>query len=146
MMHRRSASVLSTVVAVALTTAALTGCGGGGGNSPAGNVLAPAFQPQIINSIDDFQFQATGVTSVTQTLNYNWRNTGVQANVNQSCSLTGGTATLVLTDSTGAQVYSRSLVDNGTFPTNPGSASAWSMQVILTNVSGTLNFRSQKKT
>ena len=145
-MPRRSAFLPSTLVAAALAMTALAGCGGGGGNSPAGNVLAPQFQPQIVNSIDDFQFQATGVTGVTQTLNYSWRNTGVQANVNQSCSLTGGTATLVLSDSAGVQVYTRSLTDNGTFPTDPGSPSAWSMQVNLTNVTGTLNFRSQKKT
>ena len=124
---------------------ALAGCGGsnsGGG----GNVLAPQFQPQVVNSTDDFQFQVTGVTGATQTLDYSWRNTGVQANVNQSCAITGGTATLVLRDSTGAQVYSRNLADNGTFVSTAGAASAWSMQVILTNVSGTVNFRAQKKT
>ncbi len=143
-MSPRKASILSTLALTLVATAALTGCGGG--DSTGGNVLAPQFQPEIVNSIDDFQFQTTGVTGVTQTLNYSWRNTGQQANVNQSCSLTGGTATLVLNDSTGAQVYSRSLNDNGTFQTVVGSPSAWSMQIILTNVTGTLNFRCQKKT
>ena len=143
-MSRRIASTLSTLARIAVAATALGGCGGGG--STGGNVLAPQFQPQVVNTVDDFQFQATGVTGVTQTLNYSWRNTGQQANVNQSCSLTGGTATLVLNDSTGVQVYSRNLNDNGTFQTAVGSPSAWSMQIILTNVTGTLNFRSQKKT
>ena len=125
-------------------TIGLVGCGGN--NTGGGNVLAPKFQPQVVNQIDDFQFQATGVTGVTQTLNYSWRNTGVQANVNQACSITGGSATLVLRDSTGAQVYSRNLADNGTFVSSAGEASAWSMQIVLSNLSGTLNFRAQKKT
>ena len=136
-------SVAGVVLAVA-GAIVLAGCGSGGGGR--GNVLAPMFQPQIVNSIDDFQFQATGVTGVTQTLNYNWRNTGVQANVNQACAITGGTATLVMRDSTGAQVYSRSLTDNGTFLSLAGAPSAWSMQIVLTNLTGTLNFRAQKKT
>lgn len=121
----------------------LCGCGDG---SNGGNVLAPQFQPQVVNAVDDFQFQTTGVTNVTQTLTYSWRNTGTQANVNQACSISGGTATLVLSDSTGAQVYSRSLTDNGTFQTSVGLPSACTLRVTMTNVSGTLNFRAQKKT
>ncbi len=141
---KRSVTLHLCGVAVAILAAAiLTGCSGNGGG---GGVLAPQFQPQVVNSTDDFQFQATGVLGVTQTLHYQWRNTGTQANVNQACSITGGTATLVLRDSTGAQVYSHSLTDNGTFVSLAGAPSAWSMQVILTNVSGTLNFRAQKKT
>ena len=142
-MSSNSRIALSTIAFMVATTA-LAGCGGG--NSGSNNVLAPQFQPQVVNNIDDFQFQTTGVVNVTQTLNYQWRNTGTQANVNQACSITSGTATLVLRDSTGVQVYSRSLGDNGTYQTTVGEASAWSMQIVLTNITGTLNFRAQKKT
>lgn len=142
-MFRRTSCFKATLVLC--TALSLTGCGGSSGGR-AGNVLAPQFQPQIVNAIDDFQFQATGVTGVTQTLDYTWRNTSVQANVNQSCSISAGTATLILRDSTGTQIYSQSLIDNGTFVSTAGAPSAWSMQVILTNVSGTVNFRAQKKT
>ena len=100
-MTPRTVSTLSTFSLLAIVATALPGCGGSNG-TPGNNALAPQFQPQVVNNTDDFQFQATGMTGVTQTLDYAWRNTGVQANVNQSCSLTGGTATLVLTDSTGA--------------------------------------------
>ena len=65
------------------------------------NVINPAFQPEVTNNIDNFQFQATNMTNVTQVLTYSWRNTGTQANVDQSCSITAGTATLTLSDSTG---------------------------------------------
>ena len=133
-----------SLILVVTIAVAVAGCSDDDDNG--GGLLAPELQPQVVNNIDDFQFQTTGVTNVTQTLTYQWRNTGTQANVNQACSISGGSATLVLRDSTGAQVYSRSLADNGTFQTAVGLPSAWSMQVIVTNVSGTLNFRVQKKT
>ena len=140
MESRSSATLAITLVLAGAIT--VGGCAGGSSS----NVLAPKFQPQVVNSIDDFQFQVTGVRGATQTLNYSWRNTGTQANVNQACSISGGSATLVLRDSTGAQIYSRSLVDNGTFVSLAGAPSAWSMLVVLSNVSGTINFRAQKKT
>ncbi len=142
-MESRNSAPLAIVTLLLAGAITVGGCGGGSSSS---NVLAPKFQPEVVNSIDDFQFQVTGVTGATQTLNYSWRNTGTQANVNQACSISGGSATLVLRDSTGAQIYSRSLADNGTFVSLAGAPSAWSMQVVLSNVSGTINFRAQKKT
>ncbi len=114
------------------------GCGGG-------NVLNPQFQPQISNQTDNFQFQATGVTNVSQTLQYTWQNTGTQANVNQACSITGGMATLAIRDAAGTMVYSGDLSANGTFQTLAGTAGAWRIEVVLSSLSGTLNFRVQKR-
>jgi len=84
------------------------------------------------------------VTNVTQTLQYTWQNTGTQANVNQATVLTAGTATLTIRDAAGTQVYTRNLTDNGTFQTTSGATGGWSIQVVLTSVSGTLNFRVQR--
>jgi purine nucleoside permease len=126
-------------LAAAMTLAA--GC-----SDKKNNVLDPAFQPEVANNIDNFQFQATGVTSVTQVLDYPWRNTGTQANVDQSCSITAGSATIALRDSTGALVYSRNLADGGSFSSAAGLAGTWSIRVTLSQVRGTLNFRVQKKT
>src|SRR5512135_1735300 len=92
----------------------LVNCGGG-------NALSPQFQPQVANVTDNFQFQATGVTNVTQTLNYTWQNTGTAASVNQATTVTGGGATLTIFDSSGTQVYTRSLASNGTFATASGA-------------------------
>lgn len=117
----------------------LTGCGGGNNNT-----LGPQFQPEVMNNVDNFQFQATGLTGVTQTLTYSWRNTGTQASVDQSCSITAGTATVSLRDSTGAQLYSRSLTEGGSFPSSAGLAGTWTIGVTLNRVKGTLNFRAQK--
>lgn len=103
-----------TTLMLCLLLALAAGCGGE-------SALNPAFQPQISNLTDNFQFQATGVTNVTQTLQYSWQNTGTTANVNQATVLTAGSATLTIRDAAGTQVYTRNLADNGTFATNAGT-------------------------
>ena len=55
-----------------------------------------AFQPEIANNPDNFQFQATGVTNVSTTVIYFWSNSGTKAKVNQSSAITGGAADVVL--------------------------------------------------
>ena len=137
MTHLRPAIALSAATVAVL----LVGCGGS-----KNNVLAPQFQPEVVNAIDNFQFQVTGVTGVTQVIVYSWRNTGVQANVDQSCSITSGSATISVRDSTGALLHARNLADNGSFATTPGLAGTWTVRIDLSGVRGNLNFRLQKKT
>ncbi|MGE5178730.1 MAG: hypothetical protein ACM3PF_06530 [Bacteroidota bacterium] len=134
----RATSWTGIVASAIVVVTTLAGCGGGT------KTLGPQFQPEVANSTDTFQFQATGLTGVTQTLTYTWRNTGTQSSVDQSCAITGGTATVTLSDSTGTQVYSRSLAQSGSFPSTAGLAGAWSIRVTLSQVQGTLNFRAQK--
>jgi hypothetical protein len=71
-------------------------------------------------------------------------NSGTAATVNQSSSVSGGDATLILKDNTGTTVYTKSLKQNGTFTTTAGVAGNWTIQLLANNVSGTLNFRVQK--
>jgi hypothetical protein len=122
---------------MALTVFVVGGCGGGG--------LSPRFQPEISNQTDNLQFQATGMTNVSQNLSYNWENTGTVANVNQACSITAGSATLTIRDAQNTLVYTRNLQDNGTFVTNAGATGTWKIQVALSRVDGTVNFRVQKR-
>ena len=126
-----------TGVAVLMAIAVLAACGNSTGP------LAP-FQPQISNVADNFQFQATGVTDVTWTFTYNWSNSGDSATVNQATTVTGGSAVLTIYDKNGAQLYSQSLSANGTFGMTKGVAGSWSIKVVFTNYSGTVNFRVQK--
>ena len=98
---------------------------------------------EVSNQTDTFQFQANA-TDVTETLTYNWSNTGTSANVNQSGSLTGGTATLTIMDDAGTQVYTRSLSETGTFQTDTGVTGTWTIRVLLSGASGALNFRVEK--
>lgn len=123
----------------AALAAAVMGCGG------SNSALNPAFQPQVNNATDNFQFQATGVQRVTQTLNYTWQNTGIAATVNQATTVTAGQAILTIKDANGTQVYMADLVNNGTFTTATGITGNWTITLTLTNYSGTLNFRVQKK-
>ncbi len=120
-------------------TFALVGCGGGGNSA-----LNPQFQPQIANSQDNFQFQTTGIKNITQTLTYTWQNSGTGASINQACSVAPGTAFLHLKDASGKAVYSADLAANGTFTSVAGTTGAWTVEVVLTNVTGTINFRVQK--
>ncbi|HEU5261405.1 MAG TPA: hypothetical protein VFU41_08300 [Gemmatimonadales bacterium] len=105
--------------------------------------LAP-FQPEVANVPDNFQFQATALTNVTATKQYIWQNSGTTANVNQSSAVSGGAATLTIRDANGTQVYAQDVSANGTFVTSAGVSGAWTIQVVLTNVDGTVNFRAQK--
>lgn len=105
--------------------------------------LAP-FQPQINNIADNFEFQATNVTGVTWTYTYAWSNSGTTASVNQATTITAGTATVILYDKNGTQMYSQSLSANGTFAAGTGVAGNWTVKVVFSNYSGTVNFRVQK--
>jgi hypothetical protein len=108
------------------------------------NPIGPANQPEVANLQDNFQFQASNLTGTTQTLTYTWANSGTSANVNQSGTVSSGTATLIIRTPSGQQVYSRDLSVTGTFTTATGSAGNWQIEVRLDNVTGTLNFRVQK--
>jgi hypothetical protein len=107
------------------------------------DALAP-FQPEITNATDSFQLQATGVSNVTATLTYAWRNTGTVANVNHSTTTAAGSARVVIRASNGSQVYDKALVPSLNEQTNTGVSGDWRIQLVLANYSGTLNFRVQK--
>lgn len=105
--------------------------------------LAP-FQPEVTNATDNFQLQATGVTSVSATRTYSWSNTGTRATVNHSTTTSGGTARLVIRDAGGTSVYDGPLVASLNEPTTVGVAGTWTIELRLTGYSGTLNFRVQR--
>jgi hypothetical protein len=108
------------------------------------NVLGPDNQLEVANLTDNFQLQATAIVDVSETLSYVWQNTGTSANVNQSGTVTGGSATLTIQDGAGTEVYQGNLTDTGTFQTSTGVAGDWIITVVLNGLSGSLNFRVQK--
>ena len=133
---RHARTVRMTGLLVSFLAALITGCGGG-------SALNPAFQPQVANNPDNFQFQSTGVQNVTQTLQYTWSDSGMHASINQACTVSGGTATVTLRDAVGTTVYMGNLANNGTFASNAGQTGNWTIIVTLSGYSGTLNFRAQ---
>ena len=127
----------AAVLAVALMM--LSGCG-----SDPTDPLAQ-FEPQVDNSTDSFQLQATDVTDVGTILEYSWENTGTQASVDHSTTTAGGGAGLVIEDAGGTTVYDQGLAPSLNEDTATGSPGTWTITVVLAQYSGTLNFRVQKK-
>ncbi len=127
-------SLILGVVGVILVSA----CGG------SSSMLGPDNQLQISNQADTFEWQATAMDNISQTLTYDWQNTGTTANVNQSSSISAGSGTLTIRDDQGTQVYTRSLTENGTFATQSGTAGTWTIEVTLSGSSGMVNFRAEK--
>jgi hypothetical protein len=105
---------------------------------------APGQDPEIINAADNFQYQITNIQDYSGTQVYSWQNTGTTATVNQSAAVTAGSATLVLRDANGVEVYNRSLADNGTFASSAGAAGTWTVRVTYTASDATVNFRLDK--
>ncbi len=135
--HRSARHTFAGVVAaLAVAAAAPLGCS-------SNSSLAP-YQPQITNAPDNFQFQATGVSNVTQTFTYSWSNSGTGASVNQATTTTAGSATITVSDNGGTQVYTKDLSANGTFSTSTGVTGTWTIKVVFAGYSGTVNFRVQK--
>lgn len=108
------------------------------------SATAPGRDPEIINTTDNFQYQITDIQDFSGTQVYSWQNTGTTATVNQSAAVAAGSATLVLRDANGVQVYSRSLADDGTFASSAGTAGTWTVRVIYTAAEATVNFRLDK--
>lgn len=105
--------------------------------------LAP-FELEVTNATDSFQLQATDVTNQTTTLTYTWRNTGTIANVNHSTTTSEGSARLVVRSADGTQLYDKALVPSLNEQTDTGQTGDWTIQVVLSNYSGTLNVRLEK--
>ena len=109
--------------------------------SDSGNVLGPSNDLQLVNQSGTFEWQATSLENVKQTLTYTWANPGTVANVNQSTSLSSGSATLTVADASGTQVYTTNLTQNGSFQTTAGQSGNWTVTVELDGATGHVNFR-----
>jgi hypothetical protein len=125
---------ISRRFAIACVLAALVAC-----DDP----LAP-FQPEVTSAPDNFQAQATGLSKVSATRTYTWSNGGTRATVNHSTTTSGGATRLVIRDAAGTVVYDHALVPSLNEPTAVGTAGAWTIELRLTDYTGTVNFRAQK--
>jgi len=66
-------------IAPAVLAALLAACSDG---------TSPGIQPEINNLPDTFQYQVTAMQNYTHSDSYDWQNTGTQANVDQSTTVT----------------------------------------------------------
>ncbi len=108
-----------------------------------GDPLGP-FQPEVSNAPDSFQLQATDVTGATTTLTYDWMNSGVVADVDHSTTTLAGEARLIIRAADGTRVYDSPLTPSLNEQTAPGPTGTWVIELMLSDFSGTLNFRVQK--
>ncbi len=125
-----------SIRAVALATLVLVAACGDG-------PTAPGVQPQITNLTNSFSYQVTSIQNFTGTYTYTWQNTGTLARITHSSNAGAtGTATVVVRDAAGTQVYSGQLVSSGQPMSSPaGVAGAWTINLVYSNYSNTqVNF------
>ncbi len=132
-MHGASSRSIRAVALAALVLAAA--CSDG--------PTAPGIQPQIVNITDNFSYQVSAIQGFTGTYSYNWQNTGTLARITHSSDAGAtGTATVVVRDAAGTQVYSGALVSSGQPMSTPaGVAGTWTVNLVYSNYSNTqVNF------
>jgi hypothetical protein len=131
---------LSHVLAAASILVCLAWAGGCSDNTTS---LAP-FEPEVSNVADNFSIQATGVRNVTSTLSYTWANSGTRATINHSTTTSSGSAQVVVKDNAGTIVYSKGLMPSLNEPTEVGQPGSWTIELVFSSYSGTLNLLAQK--
>jgi len=127
------------MISCSLIVASMTSCSKSQNNSLAN------FQPEIANVADNFQLQASNVTQVTTTIDYDWSNSGTMATIDKSGVLTAGTAKISLLDKNGTTVATSDLKVTGNETSAIGVSGIWKIRLELSQFNGTLNFRVQKK-
>lgn len=110
------------------------------------NLIGPENQLEVTNAIDQFQFQLTALDDVTDIRRYDWQNTGTQATIDVSQAITGGSAILVIRDADGVVLYEADIAEDSDSTTPAGVPGTWRIEVVLTDTTGTFNFRVQKTT
>jgi hypothetical protein len=136
------ATALQSLRAVAFTALILVAACGDGPTAP------PGIQPQITNLTDAFSYQVSAVQDFTGTYNYTWQNTGALAQISHASDAGAtGTATVVVRDAAGTQVYSGQLVSSGQPVSSPtGVAGTWTISVVYSSYSNTqVNFAVSKQ-
>jgi hypothetical protein len=115
------------------------GCG-----SDSTNALAPQFQPEVVNTPNvAFSFQATGLTDISDALNYTWSVSSGSMVIHPATSTTGGTLTLNIKDASGVVIYDGPVPATGDISPPNGTAGSWKVRVTLAQYSGTINFALQ---
>ena len=111
-----------------------------------GTLIGPDNQLEVTNAVDQFQFQLTALQGVTDSRSYDWQNTGTQAKIDISEAITVGSAILTIRDASGSVMYQADIGDDNDSTTPEGVPGSWRIDIVLTNTTGTFNFRVQKET
>lgn len=108
------------------------------------NVLAPAYQPEVVNTPNvAFSFQATGLQDVTDVVVYTWNVSSGRVIIHPATATTSGSILLNIKDAGGAVIYNGGVPPSGDITPAAGATGAWKITVTLQNYSGTINFAVQ---
>jgi len=117
---------------------------GCGGKSSASNVLAPQFQPQVVNTPNvAFSLQATGLQGVSDALAYNWSASSGSIVIHPATTTDSGTITLNIRDAAGTVIYNGTVPPSGDITPPNGTPGVWSIRLTLSQYTGTINFAVQ---
>jgi len=111
-----------------------------------GNAIGPENELEVGNLTDNFSFQVSDLTDVSDELTFGWVNTGTQAVVDVSSAITAGSVFLIIRDADDDIVYQEDLAVAGDGETLVGREGVWRVDVRIEGASGTFNFTIQKKT
>jgi len=121
-----------TCAASLLAAVLLAGCG----TDPLG-----AFPRQFTNMPDRFEFETVvEVEDITRGDTFQWSNSGTTATVTSTTSSDMGEARLILRDAGGAEVYDAVLTPTTNDVSQTGVAGEWTIELVLTNFSGDIQF------
>jgi hypothetical protein len=109
------------------------------------NALEPRLDPQVINQTDLFEFKIVDVRSINRQLVYRWQNNGITANIFNGSVVTMGNGSIRITDIGGSEVFSENLGASGNFFSSSGESGKWMIELNLSNVSGTVHVRVQRR-
>jgi hypothetical protein len=127
-----------SILALALLA---SGCGGKSGGS---NVLAPQFQPQVVNTPNvAFSFQATGLQGISDALAYNWSVSSGSIVIHPATTTNSGTITLNIRDAAGTVIYDGTVPPSGDITPPNGTPGVWVIRLTLSQYTGTINFAVQ---
>lgn len=96
------------------------------------------------NQTNTFELQVNNIKEVEDNISYTWTNEGTKAKIELSSTLSSGSGTITVKDAAGTTVYSSDITLDGTFDTEIGASGSWTIQVKLSEATGTLNFNVEK--
>jgi hypothetical protein len=120
-------------IVFALALCAVAACGG----DPSG----PAFRPDALATPDSFRFRAAGLDRTSDTLTYTWNNPLDSARIIHTSAVTAGSGTLTVRSPGGLVLYESSVATSGTFGIMRSIAGPWSVEIRLTAIKGSFEFR-----
>jgi hypothetical protein len=108
--------------------------------------LGPESQVEVTKYADHFLMQVRFMDDGTETLTYDWENTGTQASIHMSASVPSGSVRLTIEDHAGTVVFDDELANDDDIDTSVGVAGNWTIVVRIEDATGTFDLTIQKKT